>query len=165
MSEDDFYQALQIGIITGIAGGLLTSIIIYFLTRILNDIISPWFQVIFYNAIDLSGQWEADINYQSGRKEKLKYTITQKANKVEIILQIVSESSVTNSQKLITYTMRGVIRDRFIQIYGENINKKSLGVNIALLQVVNGDTLEGKEVYYSRDTSTIVSYDITWKRL
>ena len=57
-----------------------------------------------------------------------------------------------------------MISDRFIQMHGKNVNPKTLGINITLLQVINGECLKGQEVFYSQTNSRIESYQIEWTR-
>lgn len=59
-------DSLTSNIIIGILTGILTTAILYLISRMFIDLVMPWYRSIRYTGIDVSGVWETKFRKLAG---------------------------------------------------------------------------------------------------
>jgi hypothetical protein len=152
-------------IILGVVSGLLASFLIYLGARLFDKVLLPWYRELIYRGIDISGQWQTKTMHPSGNIEDSVMHVTQKAEKLSCVVTIAKKLASSDDVQIKTYQFTGELRERFVALVGRNIDRRSLGTNVTLLEIVgDGKTMKGCDVWYSTTNKTIQSNEIVWVR-
>ena len=150
-------------IILGIIAGVLTTIFIALSLAVLNSLLIPWYRKIVYPGIDISGEWNTSLQTKDVNETAI-MVIEQRADKISCIMTISIHHSETDIE-MKTYKMSGQFEDSFLSLRGKNINNKHIGIDVALLQVINGgNKMIGYEAWFSTIHDEIDSEKMEWKR-
>ena len=151
-------------IVLGIVTGVITSVFIAVLATLFNKIIIPWYRSIIYSGIDISGEWTSSFNTPN-IKETASIIIKQKADKISGVMTISIHHS-KDKTGIKNYEMKGELEDRLLSLRGRNIDNKHIGVDVALLEVINGgNTMLGYEAWFSTQNNRIDSEPVEWTRI
>lgn len=152
-------------IVFGVASGILTSVILFLLTALLRNFAIPWYRQVIYNGIDINGEWYSKRTTPSGNIEESVMGVKQHADRVSCTVNIAKKQPHSEQMEMKTYALTGILRDRFLEISGRNMDKQALGVHSELLEIVgDGKTMHGCCIWYSVTSKTIQSSEIVWTR-
>ena len=152
-------------IVLGVASGVITSIIVLLVSVFMRKVLIPWYRQIIYHGIDVDGEWTTKTVYPSGNAQEMLMTIEQKADKVVGLVNVVNSNKGVDDLEMKVYRISGKIRDRFLLIQGYNSDKKSLGFQSELLEIVgDGKKMKGCVAWYNVSSEEVHSMDVTWKR-
>jgi len=150
-------------IILGILSGILTTLFISIIIAIFNKTVIPWYRKMIYSGTDISGEWKCTQN-NTDIKESLIMIISQKSEKITCLLTITKHFPKGKIDSK-TVKLYGEFENRFLSLRGKNINKKYLGVNVMLLELIHGgNRLSGFETWYSTTSDKIESEKVLWIR-
>jgi hypothetical protein len=157
-------DSLTSNIIIGILTGILTTAILYLISRMFIDLVMPWYRSIRYTGIDVSGVWETKQNFENSLEYSL-LNLTQKADKLKGLWTISITQNGSDENEIKTFAVEGTIEDRFALLTSKNTDKRQLGIGTMLIEAVgNGFELLGCETWYSVDNKEIKSDKISFKR-
>jgi len=129
-----------------------------------NKILLPWYRDIIYNGIDISGSWFNEQKFQNLLKQECTFNIEQKAEKLCVTMSII-KISIDGTTETKIFKLKGYIKERFVLLQGENIDRKKIGIISFLLQVErDGCLLKGVDSWYDVGTSSIRSSETSLMR-
>lgn len=157
-------DSLSSNIIIGIVTGVLTTALLYLISRVFIDWVIPWYRSIKYSGIDISGVWETEQEFELSREYSL-LNLIQKAEKLDGLWTISITENESSHNEIKTYKVEGIIEDRFAILTAKNTDRRQIGISTILVEATgNGYELVGCEVYYSVDNKTIKTNSIFFKR-
>ncbi len=152
-------------IVLGVASGLVASFLFVSIVIVFNKVVIPWYRSLIYSGVDISGEWESKLKMHE-RKETGALIIKQKADKISCIMTISVQYSDDDDVEIKVFKLNGKIEDRVIYLAGKNINRKHIGIDIALLELSNGGKkMVGVEAWFSTIKDSIDSSEIEWSRV
>jgi hypothetical protein len=147
-------------IVTGVVSGLLTGALLYLLSRVVQQIVIPWYRELIYTGIDLSGSWE--VNPDPPHARHLYIELIQKANAISGTATHTVKRPEVGGDPTRTYRLHGEVRDRFLWIRGHSTDPKRIGVLCYLLESVgDGNTLRGSLSLYDISRSQVFTTPCT----
>jgi hypothetical protein len=157
-------DSLLLSVFLGAVSGILTTALIYVISKMFVDWFLPWYRSFTYEGIDVSGEWETKTEFDSSFENSF-MEIKQKANTLDGLLTVIVSDKDSTEKKVGVFTVNGSIKDRFIILTVINNDKKQIGVGTMLIEAVgNGYELEGCETWYSVENKKIKAADIKFRR-
>jgi len=157
-------ESLSANIIIGIITGVLTTALLYLISKMFIDWIIPWYRSVKYTGIDVSGVWETNQKFKNSKEYSL-LNLQQKADRLDGLWTISITEDGSDINEIKTFKVAGNIEDRFALLTAKNTDKRQIGISTLLLEAVgNGFELEGSEIWYSVDNKEIKSDTISFKR-
>lgn len=157
-------DSLPVNIIIGIITGVLTTAVLYLISRIFIDWVIPWYRSIKYVGIDVSGVWETKQQFKNSKEYSL-LNLYQKADRLNGLWTISITENGSDQNEIKTFDVEGSIEDRFALLTAKNTDRRQIGISTLLVEAVgNGFELEGCEIWYSVDSKEIKSNTISFKR-
>jgi len=157
-------ESLSANIIIGIITGVLTTALLYLISKMFIDWIIPWYRSVKYTGIDVSGVWETNQKFENSKEYSL-LNLQQKADRLDGLWTISITEDGSDINEIKTFKVAGNIEDRFALLTAKNTDKRQIGISTLLLEAVgNGFELEGSEIWYSVDNKEIKSDTISFKR-
>lgn len=135
----------------GIAGGLITSLIIYLGAVFVNQYAIPEVRRRVYRGINLSGKWmiKHNSNPVDGRIIEISSTTSLELTQKGHNLSGVAATKYNDNSADRIYEITGHIRDRFVLMYFTIQDKESIGYQSYLLEVVaTGKVMKGYRAFY-----------------
>ena len=151
-------------IMIGVFSGLLASIAFLLLSKFINLILIPWYQNIIYNGTNVEGTWKTTKTFSNGSKQETILFIKQNATLISASVTVVktNQGEVTIIKN---FKFKGILKERFLCISGQNIDNKQIGFVSSLLEVKSGGKeLEGVESWYDVASNSIQSINATYMR-
>lgn len=149
----------------GVFAGVITSALLFIVSKIFSALVIPWYQNIVYRGIRTDGAWTAragDMN------QSLHLLLHQAASRISGSATLVSDSprSEDKYEAVRSFTVVGAIRDRFVELSLRHDSQQRLGACCLLLEVVgDGRTMNGVFSFYSVVSHSIDFVEITVDRL
>ena len=157
-------ESLTNNIIIGILTGIITTAILYLISRMFMDWVMPWYRSVKYTGIDISGVWETKQDFDSSTEYSL-LNLRQKADKLDGLWTISITQNGSDENEIKTFSIKGTIEDRFALLTSKNTDQRQIGLGTMLLEAVgNGFELTGCETWYSVDNKEIKADKISLKR-
>lgn len=157
-------DSLTSNIIIGILTGILTTALLYLISRMFIDWVMPWYRSVKYTGIDVSGVWETKQDFESSVEYSL-LNLSQRADKLKGLWTISITQNGSDENEIKTFSVEGTIEDRFALLISKNTDKRQIGIGTMLIEAVgNGFELLGCETWYSVDNKEIKSDKISFKR-
>lgn len=157
-------DSLSSNIIIGIVTGVLTTALLYLISRVFIEWVIPWYRSIKYSGIDISGVWETEQEFELSREYSL-LNLVQKAERLDGLWTISITENKSSHNEIKTYKVEGIIEDRFAILTAKNTDRRQIGISTILVEATgNGYELEGSEVWYSVDNKKIKTNSIFFKR-
>jgi len=157
-------DSLTSNIIIGILTGILTTALLYLISRMFMDWVMPWYRSVKYTGIDVSGVWETKQDFKSSTEYSL-LNLRQKADRLDGLWTISITQNGSDDNEIKTFTIKGSIEDRFALLTSKNTDQRQIGLGTMLLEAVgNGFELTGCETWYSVDNKEIKADKISLKR-
>lgn len=157
-------DSLTSNIVIGILTGIITTAILYLISRMFMDWVMPWYRSVKYTGIDVSGVWETKQDYENSIEYSL-LNLRQKADKLEGLWIISITQNGSDENEIKTFMVQGSIEDRFALLTSKNTDQRQIGIGTMLLEAVgNGFELIGCETWYSVDNKEIKADKISLKR-
>ena len=151
-------------IVIGILTGILTTALLYLVSRMITDWLVPWYRSFKYTGIDVSGVWETKQNFESSVEYSL-LNLSQKADKLSGLWTISITQNGSDQNEIKTFKVQGSIEDRFALLTSKNTDRRQIGIGTMLIEAIgNGFELKGCETWYSVDNKMIKSDVICFKR-
>ena len=158
------FNSLTSNIIIGILTGILTTALLYLISRMFLDWVMPWYRSVKYTGIDVSGVWETKQDFESSVEYSL-LNLTQRADKLKGLWTISITQNGSDENEIKTFNVEGSIEDRFALLTTKNTDRRQIGIGTMLIEAVgNGFELLGCETWYSVDNKEIKSDKISFKR-
>jgi len=157
-------DSLTSNIIIGILTGIITTAILYLISRMFMDWVMPWYRSVKYTGIDVSGVWETKQDFETSIEYSL-LNLRQKADKLEGLWTISITQNGSDDNEIKTFSVKGTIEDRFALLTSKNTDQRQIGIGTMLLEAIgNGFELTGCETWYSVDNKEIKADKISLKR-
>lgn len=157
-------NALTSNIVIGILTGIITTAILYLISRMFVDWVMPWYRSVKYTGIDISGVWETKQDFDSSKEYSL-LNLTQKADRLCGLWTISITKNGSDENEIKTFKIEGTIEDRFALLTSKNTDQRQIGIGTMLIEAVgNGFELSGCETWYSVDNKEIKSDKISFMR-
>jgi hypothetical protein len=138
-------------IIVGVFAGVLSSALIFILSKIWLRILLPWYQKIIYKGIDIETTWVADFG--EGAKSNFELTLKQNAHDLTGHALVIKESG----EKLL-FKAKGSVWEGYISLSMKTVDRKRLSFANILLKVCNGGSkLEGKLTFRNMSDDAVSS--------
>jgi len=148
----------------GIIGGIIASILYFFITVVVLKIIIPWLETITYKGVVVKGTWTTNAYYEGKVMENMGLEITQNATRIKAKLVCV-EVIEGNVKSVAIFVLAGFVKDRFVHLYGENKDRKKIGVMSILCEIKRGgNVLEGVDCWYDTSDDKICSAERKWAK-
>ena len=152
-------------IVTGVVSGILTTVLLFLLSRLLENIVFPWYRSLVYRGVDISGHWSNEITFGNGVTQTAVAEIEQKAHFVH---GTVAVTKTKDGQHYDTKSLRlsGQIKDRLLSCHIQPSSNSEIAAANLLLEVVgNGATMKGATAWYDSNAATIRCQDSLWQRV
>jgi hypothetical protein len=153
-------------IILGIVSGLITSVLVYLIVLVFNKIVQPWFQDIIYSGVRIDGQWYTQKTFRNGdtiQDELLE--LNQHAHKISGTRTLTKRYKANDSIEIKTFKIEGKIRDRYVLLSFDNIDKRKFGIESSLYEITSGgEDLIGSTIWTDVGTNSITHSNETLKR-
>jgi hypothetical protein len=137
-------------IIVGVISGILTSAILFIAARFFQNTVLPAIRQLVYQGIDVSGSWYWENRFETVAKMELK----QSADRLS------GTFTYVNAKRAIfkSFSVKGQIQDRFIQLILQSNDHQKLGVLSYVFEVVgDGTELRGFSSFYATNSHKIAS--------
>ena len=158
------FDSLTSNIIIGILTGILTTALLYLISRMFVDWLFPYYRSFKYTSIDVPGVWETKQDFESSVEYSL-LNLNQKADKLDGLWTISITQNGSDENEIKTFNVEGSIEDRFALLTTKNTDRRQIGIGTMLIAAVgNGFELLGCETWYSVDNKEIKSDKISFKR-
>ena len=139
------FNSLTSNIIIGILTGILTTALLYLISKIFMDLVMPWYRSVKYTGIDVSSVWETKQDFESSLEYSL-LNLSQRADKLNGLWTISITKNGSDENEIKTFTVEGEIEDRFALLTSKNTDKRQIGIGTMLIEAVgNGFELLGCE--------------------
>ncbi|NOR27868.1 MAG: hypothetical protein GQ540_04995 [Lutibacter sp.] len=157
-------DSLTSNIIIGILTGILTTALLYLISKMFADWLIPWYRNIKYIGIDVSGVWETKQEFDNSKEYSL-LNLRQEADKLYGLWTISITQNGSDQNEIKTFKVNGSIEDRFALLISKNTDRRQIGIGTMLIEAIgNGFELKGCETWYSVDNKAIKSDTILFKR-
>nr|WP_321281214.1 hypothetical protein [uncultured Vibrio sp.] len=126
-------------VIIGVVAGILTSALLFLITKLFNDSFLPWYRKYLYHGINVSGTWYC----YSTLYQKITLDIDQNCQYLKGSAVVVSEMPKEHRthDEIRMFKVSGKIKDGFVLLSMENSDIQRLGI-VSLLVRVSGDGSE-----------------------
>jgi len=115
--------------------------------------------------LDLGGQWYCQMVTPAGNPHEITLDLKQRWRALEGRMTVVKHIAPTGATEIKSFAVWGNVRDRFVVLQGRNTEKRSVGVDTELLEVVgDGRTMRGVSAWYSTTANAIESMQCEWVR-
>lgn len=160
-------ESFWCSILTGIIGGLLTSLVLFLATILIRDYLAPWIEDKIYKGIRIDGRWSlVDSSGDDGESlysQEETLELDQKAARVTGQLILVPKNDVVGKTR--TLTIEGSIRDRFVMLTCSPSSRDHLGYQAFLGEITgDGACLKGQASYYHTEEEQVTSIEATYNR-
>lgn len=154
--EANVYQAIFLGVISGVITTLILSLVVLFFKKIFT----PWYEERVYKGIDVSGAWKT-CKKEGNWELYIFINLNQKGHNIEGTFQ--AKTSWFNPTREYTnhYQIQGEIVDNHLLINYKALPKDRTGLGSFLLRVSQGGKkLRGGAVYIADgDSDEIATLD------
>ena len=151
-------------IIIGVLSGVLSTTLLFLLSKFTSQILIPWYQNLIYNGTNIGGVWYAQLYFDDGSKAEYKLAIKQNATKLNATM-IYVYSQEGKSSEIKNFKLSGYIKERFIHLNGVNIDNRQIGIVSYLFEFIgNGNVLKGEYSCYDTSDCQINSFSKTFVR-
>ncbi|MCG8093090.1 MAG: hypothetical protein JAZ17_05580 [Candidatus Thiodiazotropha endolucinida] len=138
-------------IVLGVVSGVFSSVVMYWLTLFVTRVLIPEYRAAIYKGLELNGSWvieQSDIAAdQEGFDVKTKTVVTLSQKGTD--LKGSASSTDENQDRVTMYDVEGQIRDRFVLLSLYVKDRKRIGYQTFLLEVVaDGQVMEGYRTVY-----------------
>lgn len=157
-------QSTTESIATGVVGGVLTTALLFIISRFLETVVFPWYRTLVYRGVDISGKWKNELAFNEGRTQTLLADIYQKAHAITGTLTIVKSK---NGKTLDTKKLRlsGELKDRLLLCtLHPTSNTEVAAVNLLLEIVGDGSTMSGFTAWYDAGAGGVHGRQVVWSR-
>ena len=149
--------------ILGIVSGIFTSAILFVLSKVFSQVLLPWYRNLIYTGTDISGEW-----YCYGRDlfQNAKFELIQQASILcGRATYIHSDDEDLEIEKIRTFSVTGIIDERFVQLTLKHVDRSRLGLISYLLEVQgDGRRLVGAGCFYQVNDSEIDTTPLLFSR-
>jgi len=152
---------ISLNLMLGVVSSILTLILVWFFRVIWEAKIKPWYEERLYKGSEITGEWETEVEYADGDKNKLIYNLTRKSVRVEGEARCIQGVSEDMRWKLDGYFENLILTLTYRALDRTKLDKGS----ITLMLVKNGACLDGYLSYYSDNGNCIKSVKMTLNRL
>lgn len=128
-------SSLTSNIVIGILTGIITTAILYLISRMFMDWVMPWYRSVKYTGIDISGVWETKQDFDSSTEYSL-LNLRQKADKLDGLWTISITQNGSDENEIKTFSIKGTIEDRFALLTSKNTDQRQIGLGTMLLEAV-----------------------------
>ncbi|WP_136523561.1 hypothetical protein [Geomonas ferrireducens] len=134
-------------VILGVVSGVITSGLLYLALTIFKAVILPWYQNVIYSGTQIAGEWYC---YARDLAQNAKFELTQHANELKgQAVYIHADEGDVEIEKLRTFSVSGIIEERFVQLNLKHVDKTRIGLVSYLLEVKgDGRRMSGAGCYY-----------------
>ncbi len=134
-------------VILGVVSGVITSGLLYLAVIIFKRVILPWYQNLIYSGTEIAGEWYC---YARDLAQNAKFELTQHANQLKgQAIYVHADEGDVEIEKLRTFTVTGIIEERFVQLNLKHVDKTRIGLVSYLLEVKgDGRRMSGAGCYY-----------------
>ena len=155
-------DSISFSIILGVFSGVLTAFLLQVVVSIFRTVLLPWYRGFIYKGIDLSGEW-AWVKKVEDRENKIHLFLSQKANQLS---GHCTYYSIKNDRiKEIHYKFTGSIREGYLMINMNNIDKRFIAYATCLLKIEDaGRTLNGIHAWRNSGKDLVDSAEVCYKR-
>ena len=153
-----------VGLITGLASGVLTAILLWIATSVWVTKFIPWYEERLYKGISLQGTWtlvpKRDDGNVWGHEELL--DIRQVAHRISGTVALTPAAAKSKRAALV---LAGEVRDRFVMFTMQSPSGNKLSYSTYLLEIVgSGDTMRGACAFYSVREANIDCFKVEYRR-
>jgi len=133
-----------------VLSGVLSAAVVAFIVIFINKIIIPWIQSITYDGVRVAGEWHCIDPFMA---QEIVLNLDQRSINLEGTATFVwdhEESDDVRTYEVIrSFKVRGLVRDRFVQLTLCNRNADRFGICCYLLEVCgDGRTMKGCFSFY-----------------
>lgn len=149
-------------LLASLAAGAIWAILYALVTRH----VIPMIRGAIGDELNLEGQWNSQLVTPAGNPHDLTLELKQRWRRLEGRMTVVKHIPTTGATEIKTYGMHGDLRDRFVLLQGRNMDKRAVGVDTELLEVISdGRMMRGVTAWYSISGKTITSCELEWTRV
>lgn len=149
----------SLGIVSGIVGGMITVVIVFFFTKIYQNIIEPWFENLVYKGVRVDGKWAATTEIKGQQKSQI-VVLKQGAHRICGTITYPQDTRGFSH----TYEIEGWIFDNVLTLLLEEVGKGRLDRGALVLAFRPGlalPTMEGLVVWFDGTKPFAVEYKLT----
>ncbi len=143
--------------------GVASAVVFAFFGILIKNVLIPWISSITYHGVDISGDWYTKATLPSGNLQDMIMKIEQRGKNIKGRICITKHIKKTGTIEIKNFLARGEIKDRFLYFNAKNIDKRTIGIHLELLEVI-GDAklMKGYGTWYSITNKHIQSKKYTW---
>ncbi|MFT5498606.1 MAG: hypothetical protein ACI9TH_004021 [Kiritimatiellia bacterium] len=156
-----------ISIVSGVVGGLLTSLFLFLSAIVCRDRFIPWIEDRVYGGIRVDGTWciqdQTDDQGHSLYSQEETLELEQKASRLSGRLILIPKGGEDGKPR--TLKVEGTIRDRFVMLSCVPATRRHLGYQ-AFLGEISGDgtQLVGQASYYHISEAKVEAVEAIYTR-
>lgn len=133
-----------------VLAGVISAAVVFLMGVIINKVLIPWYQTISYDGVRVGGEWHC---IDPTMAQEIVLFLKQRAGSLigtaTFIWDHEEGEQVRTYEIVRAFNVRGVIKDRFVQLTLTNSNVDRFGVNCYLLEVCgDGRMMEGVFSFY-----------------
>lgn len=147
---------LSFAILSGVASGILTTVVLVAVTVFFRRIVLPWYQTITYQGIILEGEWEIRGH---ALDQEVRVELKQRAGRLSGSCTFIKKADSVNAyEQLRTFRLHGTVNDRLVELSFRHTDRSRLGAGVWLLEVVgDGRRMIGVQATYSVSRDRVLS--------
>ena len=147
----------------GVVAGVVTSVFLFVLGRMIYDVFIPWYQKIIYHGVDLRGRWTNQLKLDSGAIYNYQLDIKQNAHK--IFGDAVITKSGADNNYIQDFNIEGETWEGYVVVNMQSKTRVSLSFVSGLFKVEDrGSALKGSWAYRGAETDEVSSEFIELRR-
>lgn len=133
-----------------VLSGVLSAAVVAFIVIFIKRVIIPWFQTITYDGVRVVGEWHC---IDPSMSQEIVLNLKQRSINLEGTATFVWDHEETDDVRtyevIRSFNVRGIVRDRFVQLTLSNSNPDRFGMCCYLLEVCgDGRAMKGCFSFY-----------------
>jgi len=148
----------------GILAGFITAGLLYILSIVFKNTVTPWLRSLFYQGPDLSGSWRGYEKDSDDAEHVSNVKIIQKGSDVTLVIERFKRRSDHSSCHRVLKYKGKFYSGTLITLY-EDVNMKNLIIGAMVLNLsTNNRILSGKVMYFDKNRGKVVAPNYFLKR-
>lgn len=158
-------EQITFGISIGVTSGLATAIVLWCLTNVWINNITPWYEKRVYKGTQIQGTWhlqDTDSDDDPWQQSET-MDLAQIAHRLSGTATIIPKSGENVSPTSLVVT--GDVVDRFVTLTCRSPSRNRLSYSVLLLEITgDGNELRGETAYYDIQKQQIKSSEVVYFR-
>lgn len=145
-------------IIPGVIAGIITSVVIFCISKFIKKIAIPWYQSFVYDGYNVDGDWRITWTEPTLRRN-ITFNLKQSGPRVYGKSVHILKNPKLDGDYRKEYSLKGEIRNGYLCLLCKHTDRKRLGFSTVMLRIINdGQKMEGWIAAYNSGTSQVEGF-------